>query len=349
MLQHTIKSHTASMPVVALGLSIKQQKELKVFLSDMPYHLIYRITEAKLIVFNPEKDDKDILWQAFHQHYTHIPLLIIKTTLKKPDSYTSNSHLLEQWNKDSFQKALMSIFCQVSDKTLCEASKCQLLQSKEPCVFFSTKQLLNSKIMYYPAKKGLEHLLSLHQRRNKAGYILIDGLPKQLIVNIQQQKIWYEPYLSEIWHQVVSIDSCKKLNVRAASKTVIRALDDQKIFKTMPLENFIWLLSIYNSKGRLPEGTDLNRPVNLLTWPNFPRLLPIPHALSLAAFWYRQDLSVQDVLDSNRFPRASIFAFYSAAFHIDLFKFPTKRQSNLHHKTHQHISLIRRFMAHLSD
>jgi hypothetical protein len=336
------------MPIVALGLSLKQQKELKVFLSDMPYHLIYRITEAKLIIFNPDKDDKGVLWEAFRKHYTHVPLLIIKTTSNISEISTPNSHLLEQWNKEALQKVLMTIFSQVSDKVLYEASKRQVLKNKEPCVFFSAYQLLDPRVMYYPAKQSLEHLIGVHQSRNKVGYIYIDGLPRQLVINMQQKKIWYEPYLSEIWHQIVSIDNYTKFSVHAASKTTIQALDNQKIFKTMSLEQFIWLLCVYNSKGRLPEGTDLNCPVRLSIWPNFPRLLPIPHALSLAAFWYRQDLSIQDVLDSKRFPRPSVFAFYSAVFHINLFEFSAHRQPKLQQKTHKHGGLIGRFMAHLS-
>lgn len=81
----------------------------------------------------------------------------------------------------------------------------------------------------------------------------------------------------------------------------------------IPLENFLWLISLSAARGRVPLGTDLHAPIKLERWPNFTRLEAIPHAMRISALWLTQAMSLLDTAAHLHIPQRYVFAFYSAA------------------------------------
>ncbi len=82
--------------------------------------------------------------------------------------------------------------------------------------------------------------------------------------------------------------------------------------KAVKSEGILWDITLWSSRGRLPYGTDIDRPFKLSSWPNLTRLTRTPHALQLAALWYKQTISLRaTVILLNVSPRY-IYTFYSA-------------------------------------
>ncbi len=72
------------------------------------------------------------------------------------------------------------------------------------------------------------------------------------------------------------------------------------------------------SRGRIPAGTDLTRPVYLMQWPNLTRLEQIPHAARIAALIYDQPRTLTDTARQLRIRQRYVFAFFSACKAIGL-------------------------------
>ncbi len=92
------------------------------------------------------------------------------------------------------------------------------------------------------------------------------------------------------------------------------------------MEPFVWLVTLWCSRGRVPQGTDLTQPVYLKHWPNLTRLGSIPHAVSIAALIYDRSSTLLDVAKQLGIEQRYVFAFFSACKSLDLLG--TARQDN---------------------
>lgn len=125
------------------------------------------------------------------------------------------------------------------------------------------------------------------------------------------------------------------------------------------LRAYHWKLALWSSRGRVPKGTPLNKPVILLHWPNLTRLLLTPHALQIAALWIEQSCSLTETARILNIPQRHVFAFYSATHALKL-AFPDRRsdgrgeqeaeeiEMNMQANKHPRRSLLRRILEHLS-
>lgn len=94
--------------------------------------------------------------------------------------------------------------------------------------------------------------------------------------------------------------------------------NSEHTLSTLPLDAFVWKLSLYTSRGRVPEGTDLTQPVYLRHWPNLTRLEPIPEASRIVALWVRQPRSLLRLYGSLMAPLEHILDLYTAASALGL-------------------------------
>ncbi len=76
--------------------------------------------------------------------------------------------------------------------------------------------------------------------------------------------------------------------------------------------SFAWDTVIQTSKGRLPENTNLIKPVILLTWPNFTKLRIFRHAIPITALWSRQRISLVETAKLLVVPQRYVFSLYGA-------------------------------------
>ncbi len=92
-----------------------------------------------------------------------------------------------------------------------------------------------------------------------------------------------------------------------------------------PIDAFLWKLTAWVARGRIPIGTNPTLPAVLRHWPNLTRLLLLPDAMRIAALWIDQPRSLFNTAKALKIPLAHVLTFYSAAHAIDLITLP-KRQ-----------------------
>jgi hypothetical protein len=91
------------------------------------------------------------------------------------------------------------------------------------------------------------------------------------------------------------------------------------------IEGFLWKLTAWVARGRIPIGTNPTLPVVLRHWPNFTRLLLLPNSMRIAALWMEQPRSAFNTAKALKVPLSHVLTFYSAAHAIGLITLP-KRQ-----------------------
>ncbi len=91
------------------------------------------------------------------------------------------------------------------------------------------------------------------------------------------------------------------------------------------IEEFIWKITLWSSRGRIPEDTDIRAPVFLYEWPNFTRLVNFPHAMRIAALLHQHAVVLGDIPRHLNIPQRHVFSFYSAARVLGLVKTSQRR------------------------
>jgi hypothetical protein len=85
------------------------------------------------------------------------------------------------------------------------------------------------------------------------------------------------------------------------------------------LSELIWQVALYAAQGRVPQGAELDAPVQLRYWPNLTRLMLTSGAVRISAAWVSQAKSIRQLVDQLGLPERDVASFYSAACALDLF------------------------------
>ena len=111
------------------------------------------------------------------------------------------------------------------------------------------------------------------------------------------------------------------------------------------LDNMLWKISLWSSRGRVPQGTSLSAPVRLHRWPNIPRLMTVPHGMRIAALWAIQPSGLLETAQKLEIPYRFVFAFYCACQSFGLVEQlaqPTQGTAATSSTTHQPASKEKR-------
>lgn len=176
--------------------------------------------------------------------------------------------------------------------------------------------LTNTKLLPSIYFSGEHRLLALAESAMRAArasgqiqMLAIDGLEHPLI------------FLPEGGGSIIARLSLKHLRFfslvpladRASAMVSLRGIPpDLADRASLPFDRFLWSVTMWTSRGRLPTATPLEVPVRLKRWPNFTRVLETPHALRIAALWTRNPhclLRTGRILDV---PQRYVFTFFSA-------------------------------------
>lgn len=84
--------------------------------------------------------------------------------------------------------------------------------------------------------------------------------------------------------------------------------------KFQSMEAFLWKLAIWTSKGRFPQGFDIQKPIYLKRWPNFTRLVIPPHALRITALLMDGPRTLTNVAEVLNIKPQYVFAYFSAVY-----------------------------------
>jgi hypothetical protein len=86
----------------------------------------------------------------------------------------------------------------------------------------------------------------------------------------------------------------------------------------VPLDSLIWKLALWAARGRLPAGTDPDRPVRLRRQPDLSRLGTASGGSRLALHWSGQAASPRALPELLDLPPEQVNSFFSAARALDL-------------------------------
>ncbi|MEN8260813.1 MAG: hypothetical protein ABFS02_09550 [Pseudomonadota bacterium] len=152
-----------------------------------------------------------------------------------------------------------------------------------------------------------------------------------LQLNTGWQPILIFPHSREVWVDAddkrlrslcsVPVNALADFNAEGANAKVtvtpvdaddLESVRDPEKFQS--LDAFLWKLALWTSKGRAPAGIDLNHPVYLKRWPNFTRMLLIPHSLRMTAYLIHRPCSLMNLAEVLKIRHQYVFAFFSAAY-----------------------------------
>ena len=152
---------------------------------------------------------------------------------------------------------------------------------------------------------------------------------KELLINSHWKPVMIFPATNEIW-----VDS-KEIQLKAFASLPLKTIEESDKLTLIPVDSdhsqlaektdyfndinaFIWKLAIWTSKGRYPDTLDVNKPVYLMHWPNFTRLIITPHAIRIAALLISGPRSPMNISDALKIQPHFVFVFISAAHSIGL-------------------------------
>lgn len=87
----------------------------------------------------------------------------------------------------------------------------------------------------------------------------------------------------------------------------------------LQLPELIWLTSLYAARGRVPEGFDVNTPVQLRQRPELTHLMLTAEAVRISTAWLAQVKSINQLANQLGLSVRDVASFYSAAYALGLF------------------------------
>ncbi|WP_196139032.1 hypothetical protein [Aliikangiella sp. G2MR2-5] len=114
--------------------------------------------------------------------------------------------------------------------------------------------------------------------------------------------------------KVEKIDSLRKIK---PDYTGIRLFElahkPQGKLKRWDLQAFMWKISLWSSRGKLPREIDLERAFYLTEWPNFSKLVCFPYAMNIASLMMKRPMKLAEISRTLNIPQRFVFGFFSAA------------------------------------
>ena len=302
----------------------------------------YRNDDLKLPTIILSLNYKDIAGTIFVRKPIEINDLL-KNLVKITNPTVAAPHKLVQKESNSKidqRKSISNNAELITETSFAEQNAAQLygnnkdinLNNKEEVdkLFYDTGEYLQG---YFEYACGLSQEL-------ETGGLLIEGLYCPIILIAKQNRILRSDEFNDNQLRTMTLLPLSNITVRHnqnSGKTFKIHLNEkhglnivnlneselaqyQKQYNLIPqdLDGFLWLIALWTARGRLPKGTDLNKPVKLRNWPNFTRLIETPYALKIAAFWIYNPHSLLETARILEIPQRYVFAFFNAARAIRL-------------------------------
>lgn len=179
--------------------------------------------------------------------------------------------------------------------------------------FSDPQQVL--KASYNPKEFFLGYVQSALKTCKAKGRVLqLNSGWKPLVIFPHSQEIWLDADDKQL--KAFAGLEMKSSPSRGVSLSSInrKTMDfSQRMDGFYDIDHFLWKLAVWTSKGRYPEMIDIGRPVYLMQWPNFTRLLVTPHAMRIAALLVRGPRTAMSIANALKIKPQYVFIFISAA------------------------------------
>jgi hypothetical protein len=339
--------------IAACGMD-KQTSKLLEMVFNGPgrgdYALVEQLEFAQACIFDLDSLEGMNLWKDFRSRYPQMPTIILSLNHK---DIAGTVYVQRPIELDNLLKALnkikrlieeepapksaqeipvksASIKPQQAPRDVKLATEIAIEEEEEAlhqfCGYIHDINPANpqevEKIYYEPNQylQGFfEKAFVIGQQLDRGG-ILIDGLYTKMILIPKPNQILCGCEFNDSQLRTMTLLplSNSQLRMTTLSEAEIILSNEHNQLIERPLDNFLWRVALWTSRGRVPKGTDLYKKVVLLHWPNFTRLIVTPYALKISALWMAQPHSLLETAKILEIPQRYVFAFFSAARAIQL-------------------------------
>lgn len=166
--------------------------------------------------------------------------------------------------------------------------------------------------------------------KDKHCAVEIQNMHAQMVVMPGGEKTFFE--LGN--HRVRHICAMPLLAMPVLKPLPLSAMECERLYpahhKYMhSMEEVLWQIALWTSRGRVPKALDPNHPMRLAFWPNFTRLQITPHAVHITALWTRHSLSPVQVAQNLGISQRYVFALASAAHAIGAVEVTEKQEGRV--------------------
>jgi hypothetical protein len=307
------------------------------------YAIIEQLESAQACVFDLDCLDGTQLWKDYRTRYPQLPTIILSLEYK---DIAGTFYVKKPVEVDNLLKALKKLKRVIEEQTPIRSSISKsprqaphdaklamefAIEEEEEslhqfCGYAADINLNNpqqvEKIYYQPSQylQGFFEKAFLIGQQLDEGAILIEGLSTKIILIPKQNQILCGNELDNNKLRTMTLLPLSNSHLRMTTLTEAEVIEHQQNHQMIvqPLDNFLWRVALWTSRGHVPKGTDLSKKIVLLHWPNFTRLIVTPYALKISALWMAQPHSLLETAKTLEIPQRYVFAFYSAARAVQL-------------------------------
>lgn len=170
------------------------------------------------------------------------------------------------------------------------------------------------KAYFEPKRFFLGYVQSAYKVARSEGRALqLQSMWKPLFIYPGRQQIWVDADEKHL-RVMAGIEQNKTLNsyVSLIPFDVNIDKDQKDMNKFQNMDAFLWKLTLWTSKGRLPIELNAQHPVFLTQWPNFTRLMITPDAMRISALLAQGPRTPLDIIRVLNVRPEYVFAFISA-------------------------------------
>ncbi|RKZ38255.1 MAG: hypothetical protein DRQ49_00515 [Gammaproteobacteria bacterium] len=373
--------------IAAFGMDQRTLKILEMVFNGPgkgDYVLVKDIQSAQAGIFDLDSLDGQNFWKEYQRLYSQLPIIILSLDdkdiagtvyVKKPievDKLIKSLKKLKLLSEEAlFSKPVETSPTQVTDK-LSQGPRDAKLAMEIAAIeeeeilhqYCGYAQDINpdkfeeiEKVYYEPShylQSFFEKAAVVSQQFENGG-ILIEGLYIPIVLLYQQNKIFCTCQSSDNKLRTMTLLplSHGHLRMTTLSETELEKYISKHQLLSQPLDNFLWQIALWTARGRVPKGTDLHKPILLLYWPNFTRLIVTPYALKISALWMENPCSLLETSQILAIPQRYVFTFFSAASTLKLAFVDRRLKSRISsrqasdQKPNAKRSLFQRFLARL--
>jgi hypothetical protein len=338
-------------PFIAIGMEKKTLKILEMVFNGPgkgDYILVETVKEAQACIFDLDALNAMNLWKDYRSQNSQLPTLIFSLNetdiagtiyVKKPIEVEKLLKALNKIKKllkeNSLEKTLKTASNKLSPSSVAprnaQLATDMAIEKEEEAIhqFCGYTQDINPnnpeevKNIYYDPSQYLEGFFEkafIIAQQLESGGILIEGLHTPMILLQKQNIILCSHEFSNNQLRTMALLPVSKNRLRLVTLTETEVLTHEKTAHLVarPLDEFLWRVALWTSRGRIPKGTDLSKKIVLLHWPNFTRLVVTPYALKISALWTAQPQSLIETAKILKIQQRYVFSFFSAARAIQL-------------------------------
>lgn len=158
----------------------------------------------------------------------------------------------------------------------------------------------------------------------------LQSMWKPLIIYPGRQQVWLDADEKHL-RVMAGIEQNKTLNsyVSLVPFDVNTDKNPKDEGKFQDMDAFLWKLTLWTSKGRLPQGLNINHPVFLKQWPNFTRLMITPDSMRISALLAQGPRTPMNVIEELGIRPEYVFAFIAACHAIGILDQSTRHTDEL--------------------